>query len=139
MPCCLSCVGGCLGSSPQPINCIDAANTSGTTAYNPYTSTCATGGVVNSAANPLPAPDASGGNGNFLAPLQQVMVQGLNDAVVSATEFGLGALNDRLAVAAQGPVQPAAAQSPATAAKPGAGIGTLLLVGGAIAALFFLV
>jgi hypothetical protein len=90
-----------------------ADNSSGTVAYNPNTTvTDTTGAVINTAQNPLPAADASGGNGSFLSPLQNVLTQGLNDTLISATEFGLGAFNDRLAVAATGGAQPAAAQSP---------------------------
>jgi hypothetical protein len=93
---------------------LDAGNVSGTVAYNPQTTTQSTaGGVVNSASNPLTAPpDASGGSGSILTSLQNTLTQGLNDAAISATEFGLGALNDRLAVATgTGVVTPAAAQS----------------------------
>lgn len=124
-----ACFGGCLSQAGtcgtgSSLDSYDATNTSGSVAYNPNTNAGAAGGVVNAASNPLPAPDAGGGNGNFLSGLQQVMTQGLNDAVVSATEFGLGALNDRLAVAAGGQVQPAAAQSPAP--------GSLTVTGGAL-------
>lgn len=132
MDCGYSCFSGSCGSCQLDYTC--ATNSSGTTANLPAVAATA-GGVINSAQNPLPAPDASGGNGTFPGPLQGVLTQGLNDTFVSATEFGLGALNDRIAVAAQGFAQPAAAPSPA------AGLGfaispmALLLIGGVI--LFF--
>lgn len=126
-------IGGqsCTAGTPFDTTC--AASSSGTTPVLPAAAST-TGGVINTAQNPLPAPDASGGNGTFPSVLQQTMTQGLNDALVSATEFGLGALNDRLAVAAYGNVQPAAAQSPAR------GFGsisptTLLIIGAIIVVL----
>lgn len=117
--------GGC-GGSLLCYTC--ASNTSGTTAVAPAVA-AGSGGVINTAQNPLPAPDASGGNGTFPGPLQSVLTQGLNDTLVSATEFGLGALNDRIAVAASGLAQPAAAPSPAGfVISPG----LLLLIGAAV-------
>lgn len=75
-----------------------------------------TGGAINSAVTPLNAPpDASGGNGSYPSALQQTLTQGLSDAVVSATEFGLGSLVDRLNVNTY--AQTVAAAAPA--AKPG--------------------
>ncbi|SRR5579862_1567776 len=125
------CYSGCAVTCSQ-FDYTCATNQSGTTPNTPYVAATA-GGVINSAQNPLPAPDASGGNGTFPGPLQATLTRGINDALVSATEFGLGALNDRLAVAANGGVQPAAAASPGLNfnLSPMA----LLLIGGVI--LFF--
>jgi hypothetical protein len=123
-------IGGTSCGAGTPFDYTCASNQSGTTPILPANAST-TGGVINTAQNPLPAPDAGGGNGTYPSVLQQTMTQGLNDALVSATEFGLGALNDRLAVAAYGHVQPAAAQSPAR----GIGVSlspTALLVIGAI-------
>lgn len=116
MPSCCCCYGGqvtqCCSPAAQCVNALTACNSSGSVAYNPNTNSCSTGGVTNTSANPLPAPDASGGNGSFLNTLQQFMTQGLDPSVICRTEFGLGALNCRLSVAACGQVQPGAAQSP---------------------------
>lgn len=130
-------IGGysCGAGSPFDYTC--AANTSGTTPILPAAAST-TGGVINTAQNPLPAPDAGGGNGTYPSVLQQTMTQGLNDALISATEFGLGALNDRLAVAATGQVQPAATQSPAKGIVGGISANTLLLIGAAIVVLILI-
>lgn len=89
----------------------------GTSAYNsdaPLASD--TGGAFNAASNPLnAAPDAGGGNGSYPSILQNTLTQGLSDAVVSATEFGLGSLVDRLTVNTN--AQTTAAAAPAV--KPG--------------------
>lgn len=130
MNCAYGCVTGSCGSCQLDYTC--ATNTSGTAPTSPAVAATA-GGVINSAQNPLPAPDASGGNGTFPGVLQGVLTQGLNDTLVSATEFGLGALNDRIAVAATGGAQPAAAPSPGLSF--GISPTMLLLIGGVI--LFF--
>lgn len=134
-------IGGASCGAGTPFDTSCALNTSGTTPVLPAAAST-TGGVINTAQNPLPAPDASGGNGTFPSVLQQTMTQGLNDSLISATEFGLGALNDRLAVAATGQVQPVAAQSPAQGITPMASKGisqtTLLIIGAIIVAVVLL-
>jgi hypothetical protein len=124
---------GDIGESGSALDSYDATNTSGSVPYNPYTNTGATtGGVVNTAQNPLPAPDASGGSGSFLSTLQNTMTQGLNDSIISATEFGLGSLADRLSVNANANVQYASAQGvPARAFTKGPS--PLFLIGAAVA------
>lgn len=121
MQCCFGCGGGCAVSGSQFCTTCSGSVPSGPA----VAATC--GGVTNTAQNPLPAPDASGGNGTFPAVLQSTLTTGLNDALISATEFGLGALTCRLSVAATGAVQPAAAQSPAIGFNVSPGL--LLLIG----------
>lgn len=111
-----------------------AYDSSGTVAYNPDTTVQSTaGGVVNSSNNPLVAPpDASGGNGSFLTPLQNAMTQGLNDTLVSATEFGFASLTDRIAVAT-GVARPVPAGAPVPVRSGFGGLSPgLLIIGGAI-------
>jgi hypothetical protein len=124
------------GDTGSSLDSYDATNTSGAVPYNPDTNTGATtGGVINTAQNPLPAPDASGGSGSFLSQLQNTMTQGLNDSIISATEFGLGSLSDRLSVNANAAVQYASAQGvPARAAAKGPS--PLFLIGAAVAVYF---
>jgi hypothetical protein len=64
------------------------------------------------------------------------MTQGLSEAAIGATEFGLGALNDRIAVAATGQTTPLAAQSPNRGLL--GGISPIVLLGGAALLIFFL-
>ena len=118
------------GSFPNDgLDYIDSSNSSGTTGVDASTTTdSTTGAVINTAQNPLPAPDASGGNGSFLSTLQTTLTSGLNDGIVSATEFGLGALNDRLAANASGNIRPAAAQG-VPPSFAGASIGKWLILG----------
>lgn len=120
-------IGGASCGAGTPFDTTCQVNTSGTTPVLPAAAST-TGGVINTAQNPLPAPDAGGGNGTYPSVLQQTMTQGLNDALVSATEFGLGALNDRLAVAAYGQVQPVAAQSPNRGLRIGISSTTLMII-----------
>src|SRR5271163_2369366 len=72
----------------------------------------------NSSANPVTSNsgpvDASGGNGSIPNVLQNIATQGLNDAVVSANEFGLGSLTDLLRVGAGGQTTAASAPSAPT-------------------------
>lgn len=90
-----------------------------------------TGSVINSSANPVTTNsgpvDASGGNGSIPNVLQNIATQGLNDAVISAQEFGLGSLTDILRVGASGQTTAASAPSaPTTAVNSGlAGAGPL--------------
>jgi hypothetical protein len=98
----------------------NAPTVTGTTNYQTDTGTSgSTGSVVNSSANPVTTNsgpvDASGGNGSIPNALQNIATQGLNDAVVSAQEFGLGSLTDLLRVGAQGQTTAASAPSAPTA------------------------
>jgi len=127
-------IGGVSCGAGTPFDTTCYYNESGTAPILPANAST-TGGVINTAQNPLPAPDAGGGNGTYPSVLQQTMTQGLNDALVSATEFGLGALNDRLAVAAYGHVQPAAAQSPNRGISVGISSTTLLIIGAIVVVL----
>jgi hypothetical protein len=85
-----------------------------------------TGGVINTSANPVTTNsgpvDASGGNGSFPNILQNIATQGLNDANISAHEFGIGSLTDILRTGANGQTTAASAPSAPTiaqAAPPG--------------------
>jgi len=94
----------------------NAGNVTGSTNISTDTgATGSTGAVLNSSANPITTNsgpvDASGGNGSIPTVLQQVATQGLNDAVVSAEEYGIGSLTDLLRVGAQGTTTAAAAPS----------------------------
>jgi hypothetical protein len=98
----------------------NAPTVTGTTNYSTDTGTSGTtGSVINSSANPITTNsgpvDASGGNGSIPNSLQNIATQGLNDAVVSAQEFGLGSLTDLLRVGAQGQTTAASAPSAPTA------------------------
>jgi hypothetical protein len=82
-----------------------------------------TGSVINTSANPVTTNsgpvDASGGNGSFPNVLQNVATQGLNDALVSAEEFGIGSLTDILRVGASGQTTAASAPSAPTSIQAG--------------------
>lgn len=98
----------------------NAPTLTGTTNYQTDTgSTGSTGGVINSSANPVTfnsgPVDASGGNGSIPNGLQNIATQGLNDAIISAQEFGIGSLTDLLRVGAQGQTTAASAPSAPTA------------------------
>ena len=104
---------------------------SGTSDYSTDTLGSDTGGVFNASATPLTAPpDASGGNGSYVTGLQSTLTNGINDALVSASEFGLGSLVDRLTVGANAQVSPAAA--PGTVPNVGSSIPWGLLIIGAL-------
>lgn len=108
----------------------NAGTITGTTNYSTdYGTSGTTGGVINSSANPVTTNsgpvDASGGNGSIPNVLQNIATQGLNDAVVSANEFGLGAFNDLLRVGAQGTTTAASAPSAPTSQANTASSGPL--------------
>jgi hypothetical protein len=117
----------------------DDSTYTGTTNYQTDTGyDGSTGSVINSSANPVTTNsgpvDASGGNGSIPNVLQGIATQGLNDALVSAEEFGLGSLTDLLRVGAQGKTTAASAPSYATAVHTG-GVPTWLIAVGAISIL----
>jgi hypothetical protein len=132
----------------QDINSLtaNAATITGTTNYNTDTGTTgSTGGVINSSANPVTTNsgpvDASGGNGSIPNSLQNIATQGLNDAVVSAQEFGIGSLTDLLRVGAQGQTTAASAPSAPTA-QQATGLGSIpwwLWVGGGALLVYWMV
>jgi hypothetical protein len=98
----------------------NAPTVTGTTNYGTDSGTSGTtGAVINSSANPVTTNsgpvDAGGGNGSIPNSLQNIATQGLNDAVVSAQEFGIGSLTDLLRVGAQGQTTAASAPSAPTA------------------------
>jgi hypothetical protein len=102
-----------------------------------------TGALINSSANPVTTNsgpvDASGGNGSIPSALQNIATQGLNDAVTSANEFGLGSLTDLLRVSSQGTTTAAAAPSPQGNTLTSSGIPTwIYLVGGAVVLLLIM-
>jgi hypothetical protein len=118
------------------------ASVTGTTNYQTDTGwDGSTGSVINSSANPVTTNsgpvDASGGNGSIPNALQNIATQGLNDALVSAEEFGIGSLTDLLRVGAQGKTTAASAPSYAASVS---GVPKWVLIGGvvAVAALIFL-
>jgi hypothetical protein len=118
------------------------ASVTGTTNYQTDTGwDGSTGSVINSSANPVTTNsgpvDASGGNGSIPNALQNIATQGLNDALVSAEEFGIGSLTDLLRVGAQGKTTAASAPSYAVSVS---GVPKWVLIGGvvAVAALIFL-
>ena len=119
------------------------ATITGTTNYSTDTGyDGTTGSVINTSANPITTNsgpvDASGGNGSIPNVLQNISTQGLNDAVVSAEEFGIGSLTDLLRVGAQGATTAASAPSYSTAAVVG-GYPAWLVIGGAVAVLALLI
>jgi hypothetical protein len=119
------------------------ASVTGTTNYQTDTGyDGSTGSVINSSANPVTTNsgpvDASGGNGSIPNILQGIATQGLNDAVTSATEFGLGSLTDLLRVGAQGKTTAASAPS-YSATVASSSIPTWLYVVGGIAVLALVV
>lgn len=111
-----------------------ANNVSGNVAYNANSpSAVCTGGVVNSSAPATKqAPSACGGNGSFLAALQDVFTQGLDDNVVSATCFAMGSFNNLLANST-GYAEASSAAQPAPAAQSATSPTTVLLVIGGVA------
>jgi hypothetical protein len=114
----------------------DDSTITGTTNYQTDTGyDGSTGSVINSSANPVTSNsgpvDASGGNGSIPNVLQNIATQGLNDALVSAQEFGIGSLTDLLRVGAQGRTTAASAPSYATAVHAG-GVPTWAIALGAI-------
>lgn len=120
----------------------NASTTTGTTNYQTDSGTTgSTGSVINSSANPVTTNsgpvDAGGGNGSIPNSLQNIATQGLNDAVISAQEFGLGSLTDLLRVGAQGQTTAASAPSaPTTTASTG--IPTWVWLAGAAVGLWLL-
>ena len=115
----------------------------GTTNYQTDTGyTGSTGSVINSSANPITTNsgpiDASGGNGSIPNSLQNIATQGLNDAVVSAQEFGLGSLTDLLRVGAQGQTTAASAPSAPTQQSTTSGVPTWVWIAGAAVLAFAL-
>lgn len=109
----------------------DFTSDSGNSPYSTDTLGSDTGGVFNASATPLTAPpDASGGNGSYASSLQSTLTTGINDALVSATEFGLGSLVDRITVGANAQASPAAA--PGTVPNVGSSIPWGLLIIGAL-------
>jgi hypothetical protein len=115
----------------------NAATINGSTNYITDSGTTgSTGGVLNSSANPITTNsgpvDASGGNGSIPTGLQQIATQGLDDAVTSATEFGLGSLTDLLRVGAQGTTTAAAAPSPQGNTLTSSGIPTWAYIAAAV-------
>jgi hypothetical protein len=129
------------GDSGQSVNALTGndASLTGTTNYQTDTGyDGSTGSVVNSSANPVTTNsgpvDASGGNGSIPNVLQNIATQGLNDALVSAEEFGIGSLTDLLRVGAQGRTTAASAPSYATGVQSG-GVPTWAIAVGAIAIL----
>lgn len=118
------------------------ASITGTTNYQTDTGyDGSTGSVINSSANPVTTNsgpvDASGGNGSIPNVLQNIATQGLNDALVSAEEFGIGSLTDLLRVGAQG--KTTAASAPSYAAGVQLSGNKWLLIGGAVALLAVIV
>lgn len=131
--------GALTGSSPL---------TTGTTNYNVgdgfFGSTgSSVGAVVNSSANPITSNsgpiDASGGNGSFPLPLQNIVTQGLNDNQISQNEFGLGSLTDLLRVGSQGQVAAASAPSAPSAQSSTTGIPSIVWIGAAVVIVLLLV
>lgn len=119
----------------------NAATMTGTTNYQPDISALgSTGGVINSSANPITTNsgpvDASGGNGSIPNVLQTIATQGLNDAQISANEFGIGSLTDLLRVGAQGATTAASAPSAQTV-QASTGMSPLIWIGLAAVVLFF--
>jgi hypothetical protein len=103
------------GDSSSYLDDYASDNSSGNVAYSsPDVNGATTGAVINSSVSPLTAPsDASGGSGSYLTSLQNTLTSGLSDSVVSASEFGLGSLVDRITGTPIGTVAPAAAPTPA--------------------------
>jgi hypothetical protein len=130
------------GSDNSGIGALTTGNDptlTGTTNYQTDTGyDGSTGSVINSSANPVTTNsgpvDASGGNGSIPNVLQNIATQGLNDALVSAQEFGIGSLTDLLRVGAQGKTTAASAPSHSTAIA-NAGVPTWAIAVGAIAIL----
>lgn len=123
----------------------NATSVTGTTNYvNDLPTTGSTGGVLNSSANPVTSNsgpvDASGGNGSIPDVLQNIATQGLNDAQISANEFGLGSLTDLLRVGAGGQTTAASAPSPQTSqANAPAGIPIWIWLAGAAVVIWLVV
>lgn len=112
------------------LDCLSADNSSGASAYNTDTSAVDSGGSVNAAAPvTTAAADASGGNGSFLGVLQNTLTQGLNDDVISGTDYGLGSLTGLLTGNTEGEAAPESAPTTAANAQ-GTSTSTLLLYGG---------
>jgi hypothetical protein len=117
------------------------ASITGTTNYQTDTGyDGSTGSLINSSANPVTTNsgpvDASGGNGSIPNVLQNIATQGLNDALVSAEEFGIGSLTDLLRVGAQGRTTAASAPSYAVSVS---GVPKWVLIGGVVGVLVLLV
>jgi hypothetical protein len=117
------------------------ASITGTTNYQTDTGwDGSTGSVINSSANPVTTNsgpvDASGGNGSIPNVLQNIATQGLNDALVSAEEFGIGSLTDLLRVGAQGRTTAASAPSYAVSVS---GVPKWVLIGGVVAVVALIV
>jgi hypothetical protein len=122
------CVSCTQAATPPASGCQLGALTTNQNTINGSTNyqTCSgnwgsTGGVINTSANPVTTNsgpvDASGGNGSFPNILQNIATQGLNDANISASEFGIGSLTDILRTGASGQTTAASAPSAPTIAQ----------------------